>query len=376
MRRGLVAVLAIAALVGLPAPASADEGDPVVYFGFDDGSYYPQGYDITFGFLCVSPVSAIVSCEASQALGSKLDTFHAGVHTVSVTAIDYEGRQTTASATYTVIDITKPHAIFRTPSEGAVYDQGAQITYDYSCEDDPGGLGMFEDGCASNFPIGMPIDTTRVGTFSFSVFAVDRQFNVSEDIVHYTVLDRTPPTISLASPPEGAIYTVGQQASVSFWCHDGGTGLNACKGDLPDGSLVDTSTIGSKTFTVTASDRAGNLVRETHTYSVIYAFAGFAAPAAAYPTATSRKAGESIPLKFSLGGDHGTSIFAANSPGWAPCGALDGPARAEGSLSYNASADRYTYLAETSKSWAGSCRDLIFTLRDGTSHRARFTFGR
>jgi uncharacterized protein len=67
-------------------------------------------------------------------------------------------------------------------------------------------------------------------------------------------------------------------------------------------------------------------------------------------------------------------IFAAGSPGWAPCGALDGATRADGTLSYNASTDRYTYQATTSKSWAGSCRDLIVTLDDGTAHRARFSF--
>jgi hypothetical protein len=57
-----------------------------------------------------------------------------------------------------------------------------------------------------------------------------------------------------------------------------------------------------------------------------------------------------------------------------PCGALDGPSRADGTLSYNASTDRYTYLATTSKAWAGTCRDLIVPLRDGTTHRARFSF--
>src|SRR2546423_12299456 len=107
MRRGLaLTVLAVAALVGFPAAASADAGDPIVYFGFTDGWYYPQGADVAFGFGCVSPASAIVSCEGSQPLGSKLDTFHAGPHTVSVTATDYDGRQTVASQTYTVIDTT------------------------------------------------------------------------------------------------------------------------------------------------------------------------------------------------------------------------------------------------------------------------------
>ena len=42
----------------------------------------------------------------------------------------------------------------------------------------------------------------------------------------------------------------------------------------------------------------------------------------------------------------------------------------------NGSNDRYTFLAATSKTWVGTCRDLVVTLRDGTIHRARFTFGK
>src|SRR5436190_16159061 len=129
MRRGLVlGVLVAAVLAVLPAAASADAADPVIYFGFTDGWYYPQGADVGFGFACVSPSSAIVSCESSQPLGSKLDTFHAGVHTVSVTATDYEGRQTTATQTFTVIDINKPQIDFRTPIDGANFEQGSLVT--------------------------------------------------------------------------------------------------------------------------------------------------------------------------------------------------------------------------------------------------------
>lgn len=376
MRRGLLlTVLAVVALTGFPAAASAGADDPIVYLGIEDGWYYPQGYDVSFGFACESPSSAIVSCEASQPLGSKLDTFHAGPHTLWVTATDYEGRQTTATATYTVIDITKPHVVFRTPSEGAAYDQGAEVAYDYSCEDDPGGLGLFEGGCFASIPVGVPLDTSQVGTFSFSVVAVDQQFNVSEEVVHYSVVDRVPPRITFSSPADGATYTVGQQVWASFSCDDGaGSGMNGCKGTAANGSQIDTSAVGSSSFTVTAYDRAGNVAHEMHTYSVVYDFAGFASPAADFPTAAPVKAGEGVPLKFSLHGDRGMDIFKAGSPGWAPCGAFDGPSRADGSLSYNASSDRYTFLATSSKSWAGSCRDLTVTLRDGSTHRARFSF--
>ena len=58
-----------------------------------------------------------------------------------------------------------------------------------------------------------------------------------------------------------------------------------------------------------------------------------------------------------------------------PCGAGDS-ASAAGTLSYNRSAGRYTYQVATSKAWAGTCRDLALTLQDGTTHQARFTFGK
>ena len=376
MRRGLaVTMLAVAAFVGVPAAASADPADPVVYFSFDDGMYYPQGANVTFGFACVSPVSAIVSCEASQPMGSQLDTFHAGTHNVTVTATDYEGRQTTATQTYTVIDITKPQIIWRTPSEGATFELGSFVPADYACADDPGGLGILDDGCVGQRPVGFPIDTSQLGTFSFWVTAVDKQFNITQETIHYSVVDTTPPTITLTSPADGATFTLGEQVWTSFSCDDhNGSGLNGCKGDVASGSLLDTSLLGSHTFTVTSYDRAGNVGHETHTYFVSYDFSGFSSPASPYPTATSVKAGQPVPLKFSLHGNQGTDIFAPGSPAWRPCGARDSGTPADGTLSYNASNDRYTFLATTAKSWAGTCGDLLVTLRDGTTHQARFTF--
>jgi len=377
MFRGLlVAAVAAVALFALPAAAYADDGDPVVYLSVTDGWAYPQGYDVSFGFLCVSPTSAIVSCEASQPMGSKLDTFYAGPHTVWATATDWEGRQTTATATYTVIDITKPHVIFRTPAEGATFEQGSLVTADYSCEDDPGGLGLYDGYCAGSLPAGAQIDTSQIGTFTFSVTTVDRALNVDQETIHYSVVDTTPPTITLAVPGDGATYKLGEQVWAAYWCEDRASGMNGCKGDVASGAPIDTSSFGVKTFTVTAYDRAGNVARKTNSYSVLYDFTGFSAPVADFPTATPMKAGQGVPLKFSLHGDQGMDIFAPGSPGWMPCGGLDGPSRADGALSYNASSDRYTYLATTAKAWAGTCRDLVLTLRDGTTHRARFTFAK
>ena len=43
-------------------------------------------------------------------------------------------------------------------------------------------------------------------------------------------------------------------------------------------------------------------------------------------------------------------------------------------LSYDASTDTYTYVWKTEKPWAGTCRQLVVKLKDGTFHRAIFKF--
>src|SRR5207253_611052 len=110
-------------------------------------------------------------------------------------------------------------------------------------------------------------------------------------------------------------------------------------------------------------------------YSVVYNFSGFFAPLAPEPTISTVKAGEDLPVKFSLSGNQGLGIFAA-PPAWKPgCpSSSTDSAQANGGLSYNASIDRYVFLAKTERSWAGSCRQLVLTLRDGTVHRANVSF--
>ena len=81
--------------------------------------------------------------------------------------------------------------------------------------------------------------------------------------------DTTDPSVTLTSPPEGAVYTQGQAVTADFDCSDaGGSGLASCVGTGADGSAVDTSTLGSHSFTVTATDGAGHTAAVTHAYTV------------------------------------------------------------------------------------------------------------
>ncbi len=111
-------------------------------------------------------------------------------------------------------------------------------------------------------------------------------------------------------------------------------------------------------------------------------FAGFFPPVGNPPTLNSAKAGQTIPVKFSLHGYFGLNIFAMGSPFSVLIAcpakvALPLSAQATSTtnrLTYDASSDQYTYLWKTNWIWAGTCRQLTIRLSDGTDHIAYFRF--
>ena len=114
-----------------------------------------------------------------------------------------------------------------------------------------------------------------------------------------------------------------------------------------------------------------------------YNFRGFFAPVQADPVLNVVKAGSSVPLKFSLGGDQGLKVLAPDCrrPGrwtarrWSRPTTCSRPQSAgKSGLTYDPASDTYTYAWKTEKAWAGSCRYLSLQLTDGTEHRAAFQF--
>lgn len=83
-------------------------------------------------------------------------------------------------------------------------------------------------------------------------------------------IDRKPPSISITTPADGASYVVGESATVSFGCSDGGSGGASCTGTHPNTSPLPTATPGSYTFRVDAADAVANADAKTVAYSVTY----------------------------------------------------------------------------------------------------------
>ncbi len=75
----------------------------------------------------------------------------------------------------------------------------------------------------------------------------------------------------LASPQEGYVYMVGEEAFATYSCADDldGLGLVSCTGNVPVSAPIDTGTAGDKTFTVTAIDAAGNEHSVQRAYRVV-----------------------------------------------------------------------------------------------------------
>jgi hypothetical protein len=364
----------VAASLALVPVAGADvfpgeEGAPSIEIAYPvNGFGYPQGAEVIAGYGCWSDVIDLVLCEGSVPIGSPVETATAGEHTFTVRAADYEGRESTASVTYTVMDLTPPSVDFRAPAHLAEYELGDQVFVDYDCVDNLGGLGVAY--CEGTRPRGALLDTSRVGAFELRVDAVDAAGNYRAWTSTYSVVDRYGPTITISTPVDGAAYTLGSNVLADYACFDRPPGaLVFCSGDVAVGSPLDTTTLGPRTFRVAALDTGRNVARASSTYTVVYEFAGFFAPAS--EPLNRAEAGDVVPVKFSLGGDQGLDVFASGSPRWRPCGSLDAAA-SDGRLAYHG--ERYVYRWETDESWAGSCRELAVTLRDGTVHTARFTF--
>lgn len=115
-----------------------------------------------------------------------------------------------------------------------------------------------------------------------------------------------------------------------------------------------------------------------------YPFTGFLRPLES-ASLNVVKAASGVPIKFGLGGNRGLQIFPAGYP-LSRSIACEGTLASEtgtetvtagkSGLSYDASANQYTYAWQTDKGWAGTCRELVMRLIDGTEHKLRFKFVR
>jgi hypothetical protein len=360
----------------VPEPSPPDAPAIQIYSPDPHALYLPTSQIHAF-YQCSSFVSFVVSCDGDVPVGALMDLTQAGSRTFTVRAVDADGRTATASVTFQVLDIVPPKIELRTPADGATYELGSAATVDYACTD-PNGSGI--SYCAGDRPNGFPVDTSQPGTHTFTVYALDNVHNFTQATATYTVVDHRPPTIQITSPSNGSTYTLGDMVLAGYSCHSASdTHIATCAGPVANGNAIDTSSVGAKTFSVNASDDYGKTASMASTYAVLYAFTGFDSPVSAGGSIDTAKAGDSVPLKFSLRGNQGLGVVmrttwqAVSCVDWSALGAA---ATAQAKLSYNAANDRYLDVVGTDSSWKGLCRTVDVELADGTHHAVHVRFTR
>ncbi len=203
-----------------------------------------------------------------------------------------------------------------------------------------------------------------------------------------------PPAVSPEPSTEGSLVTV----SATFTDPAPNDAPFTCTVNFGDGSGVQMGTVSGNTcsapshafttwgayqITVAVTDKDGSTGTTSIGHTVIFNFTGFFQPVDNLPVVNTVKAGQAIPVKFSLGGDQGLNIFASGYPksqvmACSTNVSLDGIEETEtagnSTLSYSAGNMQYNYVWKTDKAWAKSCRQLVVTFVDGTTQRANFKF--
>ena len=243
-----------------------DTGDPVVTITTPaDGVVIEAGDLVEVAFTCTDAGTGVASCVGDLAVGAVLDTSVEGTFTFTVVGTDGVGNSTMVTHTYTVEDTGNPEVIVTTPADGAAYEIGSEVLADYTCTDASGVLAS----CVGDVPVGDPVATGSLGTFTFTVVGTDAAGNTTTVDVTYTVVDSVYPEVTIVTPADGAAYEIGSEVVADYTCTDSGSGVATCSGDVPVGDPIDTSSVGVRVFTVIATDVAGNITVETQAYEVV-----------------------------------------------------------------------------------------------------------
>jgi len=121
-------------------------------------------------------------------------------------------------------------------------------------------------------------------------------------------IDKTPPLITISIPSDGAEYSLGQLVLANWTATDTVSGLASAAGTVASGEAIDTSIVGAHTFTVDATDNAGNHTIKTVTYYVRYANFRILPPIYASGDRTVFKYGSTVPVKFQLQDANGNLV--------------------------------------------------------------------
>ncbi len=374
-----------------------DADAPTVNIVTPSATTYEVGSAVNAAYTCADVGSGIALCTGTVANGAAIDTSTIGTKSFTVSATDLAGQGSgDVTVNYTVVDTGNPTASITSPT-ATTYEFGSAVAASYTCADSGSGIAS----CVGTVPNGSNINTTTLGPNSFVVTATDDAGNVAQSTVNYTVADTVDPTVTITTPVDGASYVLNSTVNASYSCADSGSGIASCVGTVANGSPIDTSTSGTKTFTVTATDNAGRVKVASVSYDVVaYRFEGWFSPISNPPEINTSQAGNSNPFKWRLFDPNGNEVTSTSvynglrdpalpsgvsqpsNPYWiklndcnVPASTTGNPVRAQSqpAFRYDTGNHQFVFTAQSSKSMLG-CWKFVLVLPDRSTRYAIVNF--
>lgn len=142
---------------------------------------------------------------------------------------------------------------------------------------------------------------------------VANYWGYSVSVIGQINTDTTPPALTMPNLVDS--YTVGSAAVLTFSATDTQSQIASISATLngnpvSSGGMVVLNQLGLNTFTLTATDTAGNTATQTDEFVVSYGFGGFLPPLTA-DSRTAFRLGSVIPVKFNLYDVNGAPISTA-----------------------------------------------------------------